>query len=215
MADAQRAYLPAAGRDWALSLYDPVLAAIGGNAARWRLVEQAGLRPAHRILDVGCGTGTLLVQIARRFPGIGATGIDPAPRALARAARKAAARGLAIRFDRGFGEALPYPDAAFDRVLSSFMLHHLASASEKQSTLREMRRVLAPGGSLHLLDFTHDHDEGGLFQRLHGNHPIEDSTEHRAIDLLRAAGFQAVVADRGRMVRVFRTAYYRAAAHEN
>jgi ubiquinone/menaquinone biosynthesis C-methylase UbiE len=59
---------------------------------------------------------------------------------------------MEVRFDRGFADALDYPDASFDRVFSSFMFHHLAR-EEKEATLRAVRRVLKPGGSLHLLDF--------------------------------------------------------------
>jgi ubiquinone/menaquinone biosynthesis C-methylase UbiE len=79
-------------------------------------------------------------------------GLDPDPKALAIAKRKAQRAGLAIQLDQGFSDGLPYPDASFDRVFSSLMFHHL-KAEEKAATLREVRRVLRPGGSLHLLDF--------------------------------------------------------------
>jgi len=65
MTDARRTYLPAAGRDWGLPLYDPLVKLLGGDAARRVLVEQAALQPGDRIPEVGCGTGSLLMQIAR------------------------------------------------------------------------------------------------------------------------------------------------------
>jgi len=92
------------------------------------------------------------VQIAQTVPGTRVTALDPDPKALARAAEKAAAARVGVRLDRGFADALPYADGAFDRVVSSFMFHHLDLAV-KQGMLREVRRVLAPGGELHLVDF--------------------------------------------------------------
>ena len=58
---------------------------------------------------------------------------------------------MTLRLDRGYADRLPYPDGSVDRVLSAFMLHHLP-ADQQHDALREVRRVLAPGGRLHLLD---------------------------------------------------------------
>jgi ubiquinone/menaquinone biosynthesis C-methylase UbiE len=153
-----RTFIPAAGRAWLLPLYDPLVKLFGGDRARMTLLERAELRPGHRVLDIGCGTGTLLALIKRLRPGVDAIGIDPDPKALARARSKADKLGLAIQFDRGFADALPYPDGSFDRVFSSFMLHHLDDPV-KAATLREVRRVLSPSGSLHLLDFAAPEDQ--------------------------------------------------------
>jgi ubiquinone/menaquinone biosynthesis C-methylase UbiE len=125
MPESSRNYLPAAGHDWSLPLYDPIVKLLGGDAARKALLDQAGLRPGQQVLDVGCGTGTLTTFIKRLHPDITVVGFDPDPRALARARRKAARAGVPIRFDQGFGDDLPYPEASFDRVFSSFMFHHL------------------------------------------------------------------------------------------
>jgi ubiquinone/menaquinone biosynthesis C-methylase UbiE len=115
--------------------------------------------------------------------------MDPDPRALARAARKARRAGVAVRFDRGFAGALPYPDASFDRVLSSFMFHHLDLA-EKQRALREVVRVLRPGGSLHLLDFGGSQDlSDGIAARIaHHNRHLQDNLGDRIPTLMREAG---------------------------
>ena len=107
MTETTRSYVPAFGIDLLLPLYDPFARLLGADGARNALIEQAELRAGHRVLDVGCGTGTLLREIATRQPGVELVGLDPDPRGLARARRKVGDRA---RLDRGFSDALPYPD---------------------------------------------------------------------------------------------------------
>jgi len=118
MSHTSRNYLPAAGHDWSLPFYDPMVKLMGGESAQKSLVEQAALLPGQRVLDVGCGTGTMDVMIKRLHPDVEVIGLDPDPKALARATRKAVRSGLSIRFDRGFVDQLPYAEGSFDRVLS-------------------------------------------------------------------------------------------------
>lgn len=193
VAQQQRTYVPAAGHDFALPLYDPFVRLFGGDRIRNELVEQAALAPRQRILDIGCGTGTLVVLLKQRDPTLEVVGLDPDPRALERADRKARRSGLTVQLQRGFADALPYEAASFDRVFSSYMLHHLSS-EEKARTLGEAKRVLKPSGSLHLLDFT-SHHEGvhGRLQRLFrasasAREPMSDDIGA----LLSAAGFTHV-----------------------
>src|SRR5207244_1354877 len=147
-----------------LPLYDPIVKLLGGDAARRALLEQAALRPGQRVLDVGCGTGTLATLIKQLYPDVEVVGLDPDPKALARARRKAARAGVSIQFDQGFGDELPYPEAWFDRVLSSFMFHHLPP-DQKGKTLRAIRRVVKPGGESYMLDF-----EGRGMARMSSSH---------------------------------------------
>jgi ubiquinone/menaquinone biosynthesis C-methylase UbiE len=150
-AGSARTYLPAAGHDSLLPLYDPLMRLLGGDGARRALLEQSKIRPGERILEVGCGTGTLVLLIKRLHPDVEVVGIDPDPKALARARRKAEREGIAIELDCGFADQLRYAAASFDLVFSSLMFHHLPPG-EVAPTLREIRRVLKPGGALHLLD---------------------------------------------------------------
>src|SRR5713101_3734259 len=152
MEHAERNYIPAFGKRWLLPLYDPFLKLFGVDATKRRLIEQAEVRSGFRVLDIGCGTGSLAVLIKRSHPEVEVIGVDPDPAALAISKRKANRAGLSIEFDRGFSDHMSYPDASFDRVFSSFMFHHL-EPSERAATLREICRVLKRGGSLHLLDF--------------------------------------------------------------
>lgn len=154
-----RDYLPGTGRHWLMPIYDTVHRVAGIAALHRELVDRAELRAGQRVLDVGCGTGNLLVALRATHPEVDAAGIDPDERALARARRKLGAGS--VRLDRGFAGELPYPDGTFDRVLSTLMFHHLDTA-EKERMLAEVRRVLAPGGLLLLADFA------GEAHRAHG-----------------------------------------------
>jgi ubiquinone/menaquinone biosynthesis C-methylase UbiE len=136
------------GHDRLLPLYDPFQRLLGMGSVHRQLVDQARIQPAQRILDIGCGTGNLAMLIKRLHPDAEVVGIDPDPKALARAQRKAGREALSVQLNRGFAEELPYPDASFDRVLSALMFHHLGP-EEKEKTLDEARRVLKPDGSLH------------------------------------------------------------------
>src|SRR5215813_7114620 len=213
MEASRRTYIPAAGHDWALPLYDPIVKLFGGARARKALLDQAAIQPGRRVLDIGCGTGDLVTLIKRLHSDVDVVGLDPDPKALARARRKAERSAVTIQLDQGFSDELPYPDASFDRVFSSFMLHHL-QAGEKEKTLREVRRVLKPGGSLHLLDFggSESGQHGFLGRLFHSRNSLKDNSDSRIIALMSQAGLAnpKVV---GRRAMIFgKIAYYQASA---
>jgi ubiquinone/menaquinone biosynthesis C-methylase UbiE len=213
MSESTRTYLPAAGHDWALPLYDPIVKLLGGEKARRVLLDQAALQPGYRVLDIGCGTGTLAILSKRLHPDVAIVGIDPDPKALARARRKASRAGVSIQFDQGFGDELPYPEASFDRVFSSFMFHHLPSA-EKGKTLHAVRRVLKPGGTFHMLDF--DGPEGGahgvLSHLLHSRERLEENSENQVLSLMRQSSFADPKKVDGQAMLFRRIAYFWAGA---
>jgi SAM-dependent methyltransferase len=190
MVESTRAYVPAAGTHGSLPLYDPLAWLLGAGHIREALVAQAELRPGLRALDLGCGTGTLLGLLQRTAPELVLTGFDPDPVALDRARRKL---GGGVQLDRGFSDALPYPDASFDRVFSSFVFHHLSS-DEKLATAREIRRVLRPGGSLHLVDVGGQIGASGLgwlARRIYRHHRLGSQLEDGLLSLLREGGLHA------------------------
>jgi ubiquinone/menaquinone biosynthesis C-methylase UbiE len=190
--DAERTFIPAFGKRWLLPLYDPMLWLFGADATKRPLIEQAQIKSGFRVLDIGCGTGTMAVLIKKLHPAAEVVGIDPDPDALAVCKRKAKRAGFAIEFDRGFADRMPYADASFNRVFSSFMFHHL-TADEKSATLGEIRRVLKPDGSLHLLDFVRAHrahstaEEHGLLVDRGG--AVAERIEGRMTAIMDEAGF--------------------------
>jgi ubiquinone/menaquinone biosynthesis C-methylase UbiE len=136
--------------------YDLLLWAISlgrERALRQKQIDLAGIQPGESVLDVGCGTGTLAIAAKRRVGQSGKVyGIDASPEMIARARKKAGKAGLELAFEAAAIEALPFPDATFDVVLSTLMLHHLPDGARHQG-IREIRRVLKPGGRLFAVDF--------------------------------------------------------------
>ena len=134
--------------------YDPVVAlTVREGEFKRRLLEQLSPEPGQRILDLGCGTGTLAVLIKKAEPGAEVHGLDADAEILARARSKAAAHGgPEVSFIQGLSNELPYQDEFFDRVVTSLLFHHL-TRDVKLQTAAEIGRVLRPGGELHLADW--------------------------------------------------------------
>ena len=138
------------------------------RAFRERLVDLARIELGDAVLDVGCGTGTLALAAKRRVgPGSIVYGIDASPEMIARARKKAEKADAGVVFQTAVVESLPFPDARFDVVLSTLMLHHLPRPAREQC-VREIRRVLRPGGRLLAVDFaTPTRERRGLLRNMH------------------------------------------------
>lgn len=103
-----------------------------------------------RILDVGCGTGVLASMLAARSPGRVVYGLDISPGMVEKAKSLAREYGAdRLHFVQGDAEALPFPDAEFDAVVSTLSFHHYPNPLQ---ALREFRRVLRPAGLVVIAD---------------------------------------------------------------
>lgn len=119
------------------------------EAGAIEFVQRLDLQPGTQVLDVACGTGNAALQAARNATFV--TGVDIAPNLLSQARERAAKEGLLVQFDEGDAERLPYPDAAFDTVLSLF---GVMFAPQPEKVVSELRRVCRPGGRVALGNWT-------------------------------------------------------------
>lgn len=146
-------YIPALRYEWLTGFYDTVMDKLMRETTfKQALVRQAQVKKGHRILDLGCGTATLTLLIKQAHPEAQVTGLDGDPKALEIAREKVARSGLTIPLDEGMAFDLPYPDNSFDRVFSGLLFHHL-TREDKERSLKEVYRVLRPGGQLHVADW--------------------------------------------------------------
>ncbi|MEW6030301.1 MAG: class I SAM-dependent methyltransferase [Chloroflexota bacterium] len=119
-----------------------------------KLIQQANIQPHMNVLDLGCGTGTLTIMLKKIHPNAQVTGVDGDPDVLTIARDKS--RGTDIQWDQGLASSLPYPDSAFDRVVTSLVIHHLVT-DDKRRAFKEIYRVLKRHGELYVLDFVAPH----------------------------------------------------------
>lgn len=197
MTTSPSSYIPALRYRWLTQFYDPVTRlATRETTFKQALLRQAGIRDQQRILDLGCGTGTLALMAKRAYPAADVIGFDADAEALALAAAKAANDRLEVLLDQGLASALPYANDSFDRALSSLFFHHLSFESKK-AAIREVLRVLRPGGEFHIADWGKPTNSVMRMaflgvQMLDGFRTTADSVRGVLLDLLREGGFEKV-----------------------
>ncbi|MCT2586794.1 SAM-dependent methyltransferase [Actinophytocola gossypii] len=163
---------------------------VATNRITRKVVEALGLRAGEKVLDAGCGPGTPALYVAENF-GADVTGITVSNVEVERATRRAEARGTAdlTRFQYGDFMALDFPDRAFDAVLA---IESLQNAPDLAQVLRELFRVLRPGGRIAFSDFSlEEPDEQGrvaAFMSALRLHTLPTTSEW--LGHLRAAGFE-------------------------
>ena len=197
MKPSSNIYIPALKYRWLTRFYDPVVRVTTREATfKEALLRQASIQDGHRVLDLGCGTGTLAVLAKYAHRGAEVFGLDGDPEVLKLARTKLEAARIDVQFDQGLASALPYADESFDRVLSSLFFHHLPSEM-KLEAMREVLRVLRAGGEFHIADWGKATSLAmrvafvGV-QLLDGFATTTDNVRGVLPDLLGLAGFQEV-----------------------
>lgn len=157
---------------------------------RGLVLDRAQLERGERVLDVGCGTGSLAIEAATRVGPEGIVcGVDASVPMVERARKKARRARLEVAFREAPAQALPYADANFDLVLCTLVFHHIGRAA-RETSAREMRRVLRPGGRVVVVDFEQStRGAHGVIGRLHRHGAVP--SEAIAVTLQRA-GFEVV-----------------------
>jgi ubiquinone/menaquinone biosynthesis C-methylase UbiE len=190
-------YIPALRYRWLTRFYDPIVRfTTRERTFKEALLGQADIQGGYRVLDLGCGTGTLATMVKRSHPSAEVFGLDADAETLKFAREKMARAGLEVQVDQGFASALPYATASFDRVLSSLFVHHLSDKVKDQAML-EVRRVLRPGGEFHIADWGKPKSFAmrlaffGI-QMLDGFATTRDSVMGVLPELLSLAGFETV-----------------------
>jgi len=190
-------YVPATRWRVFTRLYDPILAlTMREKRFREEMLRriEADLPQGGTLVDVGCGTGTFALALKRRRPDARVVGVDGDEEILALARAKPAAGPIEWR--KGLAQDLPVPPRIADVVTTSLVLHHLLP-DDKRKALAEMKRILKPGGWLHVADWGAPSDPlmSGAFFVAQAIDGFDRTADHRAGRLpafIEEAGFAAV-----------------------
>ena len=153
MPDPTTTYREALRFSWLTRHYDRILDwSINDRQFKDQLIRESGILPHHRVLDFGCGTGSLSLQIKSRFPTAEVMGLDVDDRILRLAEAKARSKKCSVDWYHGTLADQAAEIGSVDRIVSSLVFHHLTT-TEKKEALSQLVSMLAPDGEIHIADF--------------------------------------------------------------
>ena len=151
--ETKKYFRPAFSYNFLTPCYDVFTDLTGfGKSLKRKVVRLLKLKGNEKVLDVGVGTGTLLIELNKSYPSLNLVGIDPDPKVLNIAKSKLAKYKVRASLSKAFAQDLPFPDASFDLVVSTLTFHHIPSQAKKKA-LGEIHRILRNGGKFLLADF--------------------------------------------------------------
>ena len=190
-------YVPALGYHWLTPFYDLIAqVTVRERTIKRALIRQADFQGGQKVLDIGCGTGTLALWSHQACPDLAVYGLDADRKMLAKATAKALGAQAEIAYQQGMSYQLPYLTGSFEQGFSSLFFHHL-DRPQKEATSKEIFRVLQPGGRLLVLDWGKAANllMRALFlpvQLVDGVASTKDNIAGRLPDIFSLAGFQKI-----------------------
>jgi ubiquinone/menaquinone biosynthesis C-methylase UbiE len=149
----EKEFIPALGFQWLSGIYDLIFRIfLPEKKLRGRLAEELNPKDGDEILEFGYGTGQNLVVVYARNKNIRLSGIDIDPAIRQIAAHRIKRKNIPVALELYDGKTFPFPDNSFDKIYSCLVFHHLAAVS-KLHCLKEMNRILKPGGQLVICDW--------------------------------------------------------------
>ncbi len=146
-------YIPPVTFSILTPLYDTFCSLFGlGKRFKQKVLDALELAAGTTVVDIGCGTGVFLQIAQQQYPQMKFIGVDPDAKALSIARHRLERAGMDVALHQAFAERLPFPDQSVDVCVSSLAFHHMPDEAKRQG-IKEIYRVLKPGGSIVIADF--------------------------------------------------------------